>query len=167
MLRSIARTRAALVLIPLLLFMGLLGCAKATAPGTPALPSNTDATLRAVVQAEGDVDAGVAGVLQITQQLYAAGTVDKATAGTITGVLAKVTAANGQAITITKGLVTIPAAQRSTIQSIIVPVINDLQDSLTNGLISIKDANAKAALSAALSGLLVTLQIIQSSTGGA
>ena len=153
--------------VPLLLFIVLASCAKATAPGTPVLPGTTDATLRAVVQAEGDVDAGVAGALQITQQLFAAGTVDKPTAVTITNVLAKVTAANGQAIAITKGLVSIPPAQRSTIQSIIVPVINAVQDSLSNGLIPIKDANAKAALSAALSSLLVTLQIIQSSTGGA
>lgn len=146
--------------------LSLSGCAKASAPGTPALPASTDSTLRAVVQAEADVDTGVAAALQITQQLYAAGTVDKATASTIANVLAKVTAANGQAISITKGLASIPPAQRSAIQSIIVPIIGAVQDSLSNGLIPIKDANAKASVSAALSALLVTLQIIQSNTGG-
>lgn len=152
--------------IALALMLLSLGCAKATAPGAPPLPSNTDATLRTIVQAEGDVDAGVAASLQITEQLFAAGTIDKATASTIAGVLAKVTAANGQAISITKGLVTVPPAQRSALQSVIVPIIKAVQDSLNNGLINIKDANAKAAISASLSALLVTLQIIQSSTGG-
>lgn len=147
-------------------FISFAGCAKATAPGAPALPSSTDPTLSKVVKAEADVDTGVAGALQITEQLYSAGTIDKATASTITGVLAKVTAANAQAIAITKGISTVAPAQRSAIQSIIVPIIGAVQDSLSSGLIPIKDANAKASVSAALSALLVTLQIIQSSTGG-
>jgi len=119
------------------------------------------------VLAEGDVNVGVSGALQITQQLFNGGTIDKQTAITIANVLAKVTAANGEAIKITRGLVNLPASQRSAIQSIIVPIVNAVQDSLSNGLIAIKDANAKASISAALSSLLVTLEIIQSNTGGA
>ncbi len=157
-----------LLLIPLLFgFMALSGCAKTGAPGTPGLPSGTDATLAKIVLAEGDVNVGVSGALQITQQLFNGGTIDKQTAITIANVLAKVTAANGEAIKITRGLVNLPASQRSAIQSIIVPIVNAVQDSLSNGLIAIKDANAKASISAALSSLLVTLEIIQSNTGGA
>lgn len=144
-------------------FVALSGCAK-VAPGS--IPPGTDVTLARIVQAEGDVNAGVATALQATQQLFAAGTIDKPTAMTIANILAKVTAANGQAISITKGLVTVDPAHRSAINNVVVPIIAALQDSLANGLIPIKDANAKAVVSASLSSLVVTLQIIQASTGG-
>ena len=147
----------------ILAFVALSGCAK-VAPGS--IPPTTDATLAKIVQAEGDVNAGVATALQATQQLFAAGTIDKSTAMTIANILAKVTAANGQAISITKGLVAVDPAHRTAINNIVVPIIGALQDSLTNGLLPIKDENAKAVLSASLSSLLVTLQIIQASTGG-
>ena len=148
----------------ILAFVALSGCAK-VAPGSIP-PTGTDATLAKIGQAEGDVDVGVATALQATQQLFAAGTIDKSTAMTIANILAKVTAANGQAISITKGLAAVDPAHRTAINNIIVPIVGALQDSLTNGLLPIKDANAKAVLSASLSSLLVTLQIIQASTGG-
>lgn len=151
------------IAVLLIAFVALSGCAKVQ-PGS--IPPGTDTTLLRIVQAEGDVNSGVATALQATQQLFAAGTIDKPTAMTIASILAKVTAANGQAISITKGLVTVDPAHRTAINNIVVPIIAAVQDSLTNGLIPIKDANAKAIVSASLSSLLVTLQIIQTSTGG-
>lgn len=147
----------------LIAFVALSGCAKVQ-PGS--IPPGTDTTLLRVVQAEGDINAGVAAALTATQQLFAAGTIDKPTAAAITNVLAKITTANGQAISITKGLATVDPAHRTAINNIIVPVVAALQDALTNGLVPIKDGNAKAIISASLSALLVTLQIIQASTGG-
>lgn len=144
-------------------FVALAGCAKVQ-PGT--IPPGTDTTLLRIVQAEGDINAGVAAALSATQQLFNAGTIDKPTAMTISTVLAKITAANGQAISITKGIASVDPAHRTAINNIITPIIAALQDALTNGLIPIKDGNAKAVISASLSALLVTLQIIQTRTGG-
>lgn len=159
------RMRAAMV-IPLLLFMGLLGCAKATAPGTPVLPTGTNATLAKVVQAESDVDAGVAAALTIVQTVYGQGLIDKPTASSVAGVLATITAANGQAIALTKGLVTISTTQALNLQTIEAPVVAALQNAINSGLVGVKDANTKAAVTAALSTVLVTLQIIQGVQGG-
>jgi hypothetical protein len=153
-----------LLVVPLIALLILSGCAKTT--GVPGLPSGTNTALAKVVQAESDVSAGVAAALQITTTLYSAGDLDKATASQIAAVLATITAANGQAIALTKGLVTISASQALTLQTLEAPITTALQNLVNSGLVGIKNANTKAAITASLSTLLVTLQIIQGTTGG-
>lgn len=157
--------RAAMVIMPVLLFMSFSGCAKATAPGVPAPPSGTNATLAKVVQAETDIAAGVSAALQIIQQFYAAGTISKSDAQNISSVLATITNANAQAIALTKNLSTISATQALTLKTLEAPVIQALQTAVESGLVGIKDANTKAAVTAALSTILTTLEIIQGVTG--
>jgi hypothetical protein len=149
-----------LLIVPVLLFALLLGCVKAgsIAPGT-------NPTLAKVVQAESDVDTGVAAALTITQQVYAANLIDKATASQIASVLATVTQANAQAIALTKTLTTISATNALTLQSLESPITTALQNLVNSGLVGIKDAKTKATVTAALSTLLVTLQIIQGVQG--
>jgi acyl-CoA synthetase (AMP-forming)/AMP-acid ligase II len=151
-----------ILIAPLLVFCVLLfGCAKASAPAVPGAPSGTNATLAKIVQAETAVETSVAGALKITQQLYSGGFIDKTTAGNISSVLATITQANAQALQLTQGLTTISATQALTLQNIEAPIIQALQNLIDSGLVGIKDANSKAAISAVLSTLLVTLQIIQ------
>jgi hypothetical protein len=157
--------RAALVFVPALLFMTLSGCAKVSAPGTPAPPAGTNATLVKVVQAETDIAAGVSAALQIVQQFYAGGTISKSDAQTISAVLATITNANAQAISLTKNLSTISATQALTLKTLEAPVVQALQSAVESGLVGIKDANTKAAVTAALSTILTTLEIIQGVTG--
>lgn len=147
------------------LMMGVTGCAKAGAPSTPGAPSGTSTTLAKVVQVENDVAAGVAAGLQVVQQFAAAGTISKADAQAVTAVLLTVTNANTQAIALTKNLSTISATQALTLKTLEAPVIQALQNAVNSGLTGIKDANTKAAVTAALSTILTALEIIQGISG--
>ena len=146
------------------LLMNLSGCAKNTLPAQPGAPS-TNATLQKVVQVETDTATGINAALQIVTTFYTAGKISKSDAQNITAVLATITNANTQAIALTKNLTTISATQALTLQNLEAPIIQALQTLVTSGLAGIKDAATQAAVSASLSTLLVTLQIIQGISG--
>jgi hypothetical protein len=152
--------RAALIL-PLILFVALTGCAKVGTVGAPALTP-----LQIVANAEVAIPQGVTIVANTSTALVNQGAMTPAEGTKVAALLTDIINANVRAVAATKAISTLAAAGNTSIAAIITPIIKEAQESITSGdVFNIKNAAAKAAITTALSSLVVTLQIIQAKVG--
>ena len=158
--QSIARTRAALVLIPLLLFMTLAGCAKVGSVAPALTP------LQIVANAENDIPQVVAQIANTSTALVNQGSLSPAEGAAIAKVLTDITNANSRAVAATRAISTLAATGNASIAAVITPIIQEIQGSIASGdVFNIKNATAKVTITTALTSLVVTLQIIQAKVG--
>lgn len=123
---------------------------------TPAPPKTA---LQKAVTAEADIADAIA---QIQTALIAGnqqGTIPDAVTSKILAITIKAALADQQATNITKAVSALTPDQQKNIGALFAPISAALGDSITNGLIPIKNANTAATIRA----LLVTLQGIVSS----
>lgn len=127
----------------------LVSCgAKVSTSAPPKTP------LQKAVIAEADIADTIG---QIQTALIAGsqqGIIPDAVVSSILSVTVKVALADQQVTKITQGLSALTPAQQSSIAAILPPISQAISDSITNGLIPIKNANTQAAVRA----LLITLQ---------
>jgi|ERR1035441_819075 hypothetical protein len=152
--------RAALIL-PLILFVALSGCAKVGTVGAPALTP-----LQIVANAENDIPQVVTQIANTTTALVNQGSLSGTEGAAVSKVLTDIINANARAIAATRAISTLAASGNTSIAAIITPIIQEAQASITSGdVFNIKNAAAKVAITTALSSLVVTLQIIQAKVG--
>jgi hypothetical protein len=145
--RSIARIRAALVIAPLLLFMALAGC---------------DNALKDIANAENAIPQAVVVIANTSTTLVNGGEMSPAEGAKVAQILTDITNANVRAVAATKAISTLNSTNKASIAQIVNPIIQEIQASVTSGdVYNIKNANAKLAITTALTALTTTLQIIQ------
>jgi len=146
--QSIARMRAALVLIPLLLFMTLAGC--------------NSADLQTIANAENAIPQAVVLIANTSASLVGQGSMTPAEGTKVAALLTDTINANSRAVAATRDISSLTTANKATISQVLTPIIAKIQGSITTGdVFQIKDANAKLAITTALAALVTTLQIIQ------
>ena len=146
-LRSIARIRAALVIVPLLLFMVLAGCSN---------------DLQTIANAEAAIPQAVTIIANTSTSLVNQGSMSPAEGAKVAAILTDTINANVHAVAATKAITALNATTKPSIAAIVTPIIAEIQASITSGdVYNIKNANAKLSITTALAALVTTLQIIQ------
>jgi hypothetical protein len=140
--------------------MVLSGCAKGSATAPALTP------LQIVANAENDIPQVVAQVANTSTALVNQGSLSAAEGATISKILTDIINANTRAVAATQAVTTLTTQGNPTIAAIITPIIQEVQASIQSGdVYNIKNAAAKTAIVSALSGLVITLQLIQSKVG--
>ncbi len=137
-----------LLVLPLLLFIVLAGCQN---------------DLQAIANAENAIPQAVTIIANTSTSLVNQGTMTPAEGAKVAQILTDVINANTRAVTATKAITSLTATNKATISQIVSPIILEIQQSITAGdVFQIKNAQAKLAITTALTALSATLQIIQS-----
>ena len=136
-----------LLIAPLILLVALSGCSSA---------------LQAIATAENAVPQAVTIVANTSTSLVNQGSMTPAEGAKIAQILTDIINANTRAVAATRAITTLDATSKSTIAGIVSPIILEIQQSITAGdVFQIQNAQAKLAITTALTALSATLQIIQ------
>jgi len=134
--------------IPLLLFVALAGCSNA---------------LQDIANAENTIPQAVTVIANTSTSLVNQGTMSPDEGAKVAQILTDIINANSRAVTATRAITSLTATNKATISQIVAPIILEIQQSITAGdVFQIKNAQAKLAITTALTALSTTLQIIQS-----
>lgn len=148
-LNAIARIRAAMVLMPLILFMVMAGC--------------TDKNLQAIADAENAIPQAVVVVANTSTTLVQQGSLSPSEGAAVAKILTDIVNANAHAVQATKAINSLTPTTKAQISGIVNPIIQEIQTEISSGdVFQIKNQNAKLAITTALTALTTTLQIIQS-----
>lgn len=147
--------------------LSLTGCAKTSAT-TPAAPVVGNSTAAQIGSAMGKAGAVIGG---FQNAVHAANTqtpklIPDTTALSLLQICDKLNQAGLQVDAITRSYATVPAGGNSQIAAIITPLLAAVNDALSNGLLTITDANTKAAAQTALTTIQAGLVIVQQIVGG-
>jgi hypothetical protein len=78
----------------------------------------------------------------------------------------KISQGGDQAAAMLQGITSLPAGTKVTVWNALSPLVKVVNDSLTTGLIPIKDDNTKTAVQAILTSIQAALAVVQVQTGG-
>lgn len=136
----------------------LWGC-PSTTPSTPAPPKTP---IQKAVIAEADISDSIGQLQTAVIMGNQQGIIPDAVVAKILNITVKLALSDQQATNITKGLTTLTPAQQASIVALFTPMLAAISDSITNGLIPIKNvdtANSIRLLLTTLQGTLSGLQI--------
>ena len=142
----------------------LTNCAAGN-PQTASVPAGPDANLTKVsiylldiAKATGSVQTSI---ISANQQKL----VSDANTTTVLNICSKTNTFVSQASVITRGQVSLPAAQRAQLSTLLNPIISAFTTDMNNGLLGITDPNTKTTISASLLLVQTALVGIQSIVG--
>lgn len=137
-----------LLAIPLLLFVALAGCSNA---------------LQDIANAENAIPQAVTIIANTSTSLVNQGSMTPDEGAKVAQILTDIINANTRAVAATRAVSSLTVANKATIAQIVSPILLEIQQSITAGdVFQIKNAQAKLAITTALTALSATLQIIQS-----
>lgn len=154
------------LLATLALLVMLTGCAKNVTTPTPGGTTQvSDHALQVTAKALTDI-AQVVGTLDTAViNANAAKLISGDATRAIISVSTRVLTARDQAATIVRGLSALPPEQRTQLTNIFGPILSAVNDSLSNGLVTITDPNTKSAIQASLASLQLILASVQAALG--